>query len=350
MTLLAVLRHLAFAAGLALVSALVVAAMISARVMDVPNTRSAHARPTPKGGGVGVVVAFMLGVTMLYGYADFARLADAYFRGVILAALAIAVVAFLDDLRDWPFVVKLAAQALAALAAAGSGLYVRSVNLPYLGAVDLGLLGLAATIGWIVFATNAMNFIDGLNGLAAGTALVAAGFLAVLSAQQDAWFAYFAALLLAGGLVGFLPFNFPRARIFLGDVGSQFCGFMLAVLGIAAARFERVEMSFVLVPCLLSGVLFDVAFTLVRRLLAGQRITEAHRGHLYQVAQRAGMDARGVAMLHWGFAALGGVVCLVFVRAPSAAKPVLPLLLLIPQLLWLGVVVARARRAGIARW
>jgi UDP-GlcNAc:undecaprenyl-phosphate GlcNAc-1-phosphate transferase len=350
MTFVAVLRHLAFAAGLALVSALVVAAMMSARVMDVPNRRSAHARPTPKGGGVGVVVAFMLGITVLYGYADFARLAEPYFRGVILSALAIAVVAFLDDLRDWPFVVKLAAQTLAAMAAAGSGLYVRVLNLPHYGAVDLGWVGLVATLGWIVFATNAMNFIDGLNGLAAGTALVAAAFLAVLSAQQDAWFAYFASLLLAAGLIGFLPFNFPRARIFLGDVGSQFCGFVLAVLGIAAARFEHVEASFLLVPCLLSGVLFDVAFTLLRRLLAGQRITEAHRGHLYQVAGRAGMDARLIAMLHWAFAALGGLVCLLFVQAPSAAKPILPLLLLIPQFIWLAVVVRRARTAGIGRW
>ncbi|MDA8251864.1 MAG: MraY family glycosyltransferase [Rhodospirillales bacterium] len=350
MTLLAFLHHLAFAGALALVSAMVVAAMISARVMDVPNARSSHARPTPKGGGIGIVVAFMLGITVLYGYADFSRIADPYFRGVIMAALAIAVVAFIDDLKDWPFAVKLAAQALAALAAAGTGLYVRVFNMPYVGPVDLGWVGFALTLAWILFATNAMNFIDGLNGLAAGTALVACLFLAWLAAAQGAWFVYFAALLLAAGLAGFLPFNFPRARIFMGDVGSQFCGFVLAVLGVAAARFERIEMSFLLVPCLLSGVLFDVAFTLLRRALAGERLTEAHRGHLYQVAQRSGMDARLVALLHWGFAALGGIWCLAFVAAPSSLKPLLPLLLLVPQCAWLGIVVVRARRAGIGRW
>ena len=350
MTLLAFARHLAFVAALALVSAMVVAAMISARVMDVPNARSAHARPTPKGGGVGIVVAFMLGITVLYGYADFSRLAEPYFRGVIVAALAIAVVAFLDDLKNWPFAIKLAAQTLAALAAAGSGMYVRVLNLPYVGPVDLGWLGLVLTLAWILFATNAMNFIDGLDGLAGGTVLVACLFLAWLAGSQGAWFVYFAALLLAGGVLGFLPFNFPRARIFMGDVGSQFCGFVLAVLGVAAARFERIEMSFLLVPCLLSGVLFDVAFTLVRRALTGQRLTEAHRGHLYQVAQRAGMDARLVAVLHWGFAALGGAMCLVFVAAPSGIKPLLPPLLLIPQLIWLAEVAVHARRAGIARW
>jgi UDP-GlcNAc:undecaprenyl-phosphate GlcNAc-1-phosphate transferase len=125
---------------------------------------------------------------------------------------------------------------------------------------------------------------------------------------------------------------------------------VLAVLGVAAARFERVEMSFLLVPCLLSGVLFDVAFTLVRRALAGERLTEAHRGHLYQVANRAGMPAPTVAAVQWGFAALGGVVCLVFVQASSEMKAVLPLLLLIPQVAWAFHVAGRARRAGIGRW
>ena len=93
-------------------------------------------------------------------------------------------------------------------------------------------------------------------------------------------------LLLAAGIAGFLPFNFPRARIFMGDVGSQFCGFMLAVLAVVASRFEGLQMSFLLVPMLLSGVLFDVGFTLVRRAVAGERVTAPHRGHLYQVAQR----------------------------------------------------------------
>ena len=145
------------------------------------------------------------------------------------------------------------------------------------------------TVLWLLFATNAMNFIDGLNGLAGGVALIAAGFLAGIAAAHGGWFAYFAALLLVAGLAGFLPFNFPRARIFMGDVGSQFCGFILAILAVVASRFDNVELSFLIVPMLLSGVLFDVAFTLIRRALAGERLTEPHRGHLYQVAQRSGL-------------------------------------------------------------
>jgi UDP-GlcNAc:undecaprenyl-phosphate GlcNAc-1-phosphate transferase len=350
MTLAAFLRHLAFAAVLAGLSAVCVRGMIWARVMDTPNGRKAHEQPTPKSGGVGIVVAFLVGMAVLYQVAEFSRLAQPYFLGVIGSAAAIAAVAFLDDIRDWSFVVKLAAQVLAALVAVGTGLYVRDYNLPYVGTLDLGWIGAVATLGWILFATNAMNFIDGLNGLASGVALIGSVFLAGIAASQGGWFVYFASLLLAAGLVGFLPFNFPRARIFMGDVGSQFCGFTLAMLGVAAGRFEKVEMSFLLVPMLLSGVLFDVAFTLVRRTLAGMPPVHAHRGHLYQVAHKSGMSATAVALVHWLFCALGGLACVAFILAPSPLKPFIPLGLLVPQLMWLGVVAGIARRTTPSPW
>ena len=224
------------------------------------------------------------------------------------------------------------------------------LNLPVLGAVELGWLGTAGTVAWILFATNAMNFIDGLNGLASGVSACAAAILAVIAAAYGGWFVYFASLLLVAGLLGFLPFNFPRARIFMGDVGSQFCGFLLAVLAVAAGRFETVELSVVLVPMLLAGVLFDVAFTLLRRAWAGDRLTQAHRSHLYQVAHRSGMSAVAVTLLHWGFAVWGGICCLAFIAAPAPWKPLWVLLVLPPQCAWLAVVVTRARRAGIERW
>lgn len=350
MTLAAVLHHLAFATGLAVLSAVVVRLMIAVRVMDRPNPRKAHATPTPKGGGVGVVVAFLVGVGVLYQYAAFARLADPYFLGVIEASVAIAVVAFLDDLKDWNFSVKLIAQVLAALVAVASGIYVHDYRVPYVGTLPIGWLGPPLTVAWIVFATNAMNFIDGLDGLAGGAALIAAVGLCFIAADHDGWFAYAASLMLAAGLIGFLPFNFPRARIFLGDVGSQFCGFILAVLGVVASRFEGVALSFLLVPMLLSGVLFDVAFTLVRRTLARERLTLPHRGHLYQVAQRSGVPVPVVALVHWAFAVLGFMCCLLFIAAPSSLKPYVPMLTLPPQMIWLGFVTERARRAGLERW
>jgi UDP-GlcNAc:undecaprenyl-phosphate/decaprenyl-phosphate GlcNAc-1-phosphate transferase len=350
MTLAALLRHLAFAAVLALLSAAVVRLMIAVRVLDHPDPRKVHTLETPKGGGVGVVVAFLVGITVLYRFAEFARLADPYFVGVIEASVAIAVVAFLDDLFDWKFTIKLAAQVVAALVAVGSGIYLVDYRLPYVGPLYIGWVGAPATAVWLLFATNAMNFIDGLNGLAGGVALIAACFLAGISAAHDGWFAYFASLLLIAGLAGFLPFNFPSARIFMGDVGSQFCGFILAVLAVVASRFEDIDLSFLIVPMLLSGVLFDVAFTLIRRAIAGERLTEPHRGHLYQVAHRSGVSAPVVTYVHWAFAVFGGICALAFVVAPSTLKPFVPLITLLPQLCWLGFVVHRARQSGITHW
>ncbi len=350
MTPLALFHHLAFAGCLALLSAVLVRGMIAVRVMDAPDLRKSHDRPTPKGGGVGIVAAFLVGIVVLYRFAQFSRLAEPYFLGVIAASVLIAIVSFLDDLWDWPFAVKLGAQLLAALAAVGSGVYVMDYRLPYVGPLYVGWIGGPATLAWILFVTNAMNFIDGLDGLCGGVALIAAAFLAGIGAAHGGWFAYFAALLLAAGLIGFLPFNFPRARIFMGDVGSQFCGFVLAVLGVVASRFDGVELSLLLVPMLLSGVLFDVLFTLCRRALRGERLTAPHRGHLYQVAQRSGLPAPAIAMIHWGFAVFGGLCCLLFLAAPSPFKPYVPLIALLPQLVWLGFVTARARGAGISRW
>jgi UDP-GlcNAc:undecaprenyl-phosphate GlcNAc-1-phosphate transferase len=350
MTLAAVLRHLAFATGLALISAATVRAMIAVRLLDRPDARKVHTRDTPKGGGAGVVVAFLIGIAVLYRFAEFARLADPYFIGVIEASMAIAIVALFDDIFDWKFTVKLVAQIAAAIVAVGSGIYVAEFRIPYVGPWSIGWLGPPVTMLWLLFATNAMNFIDGLDGLAGGVALIAACFLAGIAAHYGGWFTYFASLLLAAGLAGFLPFNFPRARIFMGDVGSQFCGFTLAILAVVASRLGNVELSFLIVPMLLSGVLFDVAFTLVRRAFGGERLTEPHRGHLYQVAQRSGVPARRVTLVHWTFAVFGGACTLLFLAAPPPAKPLIPLLTLPPQLAWLGFVSHQARRAGIRRW
>jgi UDP-GlcNAc:undecaprenyl-phosphate GlcNAc-1-phosphate transferase len=350
MTFAALLRHLGFATVLVLLSAATVRMMIAIRVMDRPDARKAHDRPTPKGGGVGIVLAFLLGISVLYNFAEFARLADPYFRGVIEASVAIALVAFLDDLFDWPFTVKLGAQVLAALVAVGSGLYVSDFRIPYIGPLPFARAGVAATIVWLLFTTNAMNFIDGLNGLAGGVTLIACLFIVFIAEQHGGWFAYAAAGLLAAGVAGFLPFNFPKARIFMGDVGSQFCGFMLAVLAIVASRFDGVELSFLLMPMLLSGVLFDVGFTLIRRTLQGEAVTQPHRGHLYQVAQRSGLPAVAVTLVHWGFAIFGGACCLAFIALPSRFKPPLPFVTLLPQFVWVWFVVRQARKAGLCHW
>lgn len=348
---LALPRHLALMGGLAIFSGIIVRIMIAIRVPDHPDPRKAHNVTTPKSGGVGIVCAFLLGAVLLYFYGQVSRLAAPYFIGVIAGAVLIALVSLLDDIRNMPYTVKLGGQLLAAIVAVASGLWLHDLNLPYFGLVHLGWAGIILTIGFLLFVTNAMNFIDGLNGLAGGVVLIACLFLAGIAGPLGGFFIYTTSLLLAGGVLGFLPFNFPRARIFMGDVGSQFCGFMLALFGIAAARFEQMPMSFLLVPLLLSGVLYDVAFTLVRRGLAGEDIARAHNGHLYQVVRRAGMSATHVALMHWLFAILGGLTAMIIMDVANSDERLwVGLVPLAVQSVWTVYVISRARKAGLGRW
>jgi UDP-GlcNAc:undecaprenyl-phosphate GlcNAc-1-phosphate transferase len=121
-------------------------------------------------------------------------------------------------------------------------------------------------------------------------------------------------------------------------------------VAVVACLLDNVELSFLFVPLLIWGVVFYVAFTLIRRALAGERLTEPHRGHLYQVAHRSGLPAVAIALIHWGFAGFGGICALLFLAAPAPTKPFVPLLALLPQLCWLGFVARHARRTGIMRW
>ena len=344
----ALLQHLTFALGLALLSAAAVRAMIEWPILDHPNGRSAHVRPTPRGGGVGAVLAFIVGMLVLYQVANSARIAERQFVGVILAAIAIAGVALVDDVRSLSARLRFGAQLAAALVAVASGLTISRLAIPYVGPVELGFAGTLITVFWILGCTNAVNFMDGLDGLVGGVLLITCAALTAISALQGGGFVYAAALFLTAGFAGFLPFNLHPARIFMGDVGSQFAGFMLAVLAVAASRFDVNQLGFLIVPLLIFALLFDAGFTLLRRAAMGDKVGAPHRTHLYQMAQRAGMGTRAVAATHWGFAVFHAALALVFLRLPPNWKPLIVLPALAVQLLWLAVVVLRVRRAGLS--
>ncbi len=320
---------------LILLSAALVAAMTRLGTLDKPGARSSHTRPTPKGGGVGIVAAFAVGV-LWHGM-------DARALGLVAAVVGIAAVSYADDLRSFSFAPKLGAQVLATLLVMLCGIRLQVVQVPGAGAVDLGWVGAPLTLAWFLFTTNAVNFIDGLNGLASGTVAIAC--LVLAGAIQDGGFVCAAALSLAAGIGGFLPFNYPRARIFMGDVGSQACGFGVAALGVLAAGMGMGTQLVLLVPMMLFAVLFDVAFTLVRRAIAGDRLTQAHRGHLYQLAHRSGMTAWQVTLIYWAMAAGAGLIVLK-VRDTAIAVTLAAML----PAAWLGYVLVKVRSIDIGRW
>ncbi|EHH69321.1 glycosyltransferase family 4 protein [Gluconobacter morbifer] len=292
--------------------------MIRAGVLDHPGHRSSHTRPTPKGGGIGIIGAFVVCLPLarwMAGQPVMDRATVCLLAGMLL----LAVVSWLDDVRPFPARYKLMAQFGAALlAAAGTG-----APLPWMVLFVLGA----------VFITNALNFIDGLNGLASGVMALTALALAAACISPVTF------VLLAVCLLAFLPYNFPKARIFMGDVGSQ-----AGALGIAWGGMRPDWSHPLLAAALLSGVIWDVSFTLLRRSRAGDRLTEAHRGHLYQLAVRSGLPMPLVTLIYWGFALWGG---LAFETGNAGAAL---LLILLPQIVWTGYICTRAGARVQERW
>lgn len=217
--------------------------------------------------------------SIIYGFAS-GRGSD--YLVLAVGGLGILALGLIDDTRGMRARYKLAGQVLIALFVTGFGYSITTVSVPVLGTIDLGLfLGGLVTIFWIVGLINAFNLIDGVDGLASGIALMGAGALFAISVLQGATFITFAAAALAGSLLAFLLYNFPPARIFLGDTGSMFIGFTLASLSLAGA--QKAEAAIILIAPLLalSFPIFETFVSIVRRYLRGVPIFLGDNHHTH---------------------------------------------------------------------
>jgi len=274
----AMLHALAAAAASFLAVPLAVRMLARHQVIDTPNERSSHSRPVPRGGGIGLLLPFAFGTAVLL--AGPLR-GDAFAGALLVGVLGMAVIGFIDDLRTLPALPRLVAEGLlAALCLAWADAGLQALALPGLGSLELGAAGPVVTWLFVVGFTNMFNFMDGINGLAGFQTLLGAGGLALLGAQGgDAALALPLALL-AGGAVGFLRSNFPRAAVFMGDVGSLPIGFALAMGVLRAHGHGGLP---VWIPALMIWpFLLDATYTLVNRTLRGRNPFRAHRTHVYQ--------------------------------------------------------------------
>ncbi len=342
------LYHVLFACSLASLAAIATYLMCRVRILDVPNHRSSHDRPVANGGGVAIVLAVFAGFLSVCLVGDQVGGAVRQMSGLGIAAAAIVLVGLLDDLRKLQsFKIKLATQILAACILLGFDVVIRDVTLPLLGSVPLGGWAYPVTLIWVIGLTNAFNFMDGLNGLAAGTAAICAAFFGLICFFDGSQFVYALAYVILAACLGFLPFNFPRAHIFMGDVGSQFLGFLFAALAILAAEFDASRTSMLVMPLLFFHFIFDTVFTFFRRLCAGENVTQAHRSHLYQLLNRMGWSHLQVSALLYGFAALQGLMALCFMTGRSGTQLPIVVPLLAVQLLYMAIVMRAARRRGL---
>lgn len=251
-------------------------------LFDQPGERRSHAAPTPRGGGVGIVMACLLALSAI----GMGALSSGGWLLVVVGLLLVAAIGWWDDHRPLPAWPRLLVHAIAA-ACLACAIHLQGAP----------VLAVVATFVLAVVLVNAWNFMDGINGLAASQGLLCAfGFAAVLG---DAW--RMVALAVAGACLGFLPFNFPKARVFLGDVGSGALGYLVAVM--TAAGFASMPVptwGLLLLPSL--AMLADTGLTLARRVRRGERWWEAHVQHAFQCwSRRHGHIRVSVAYAVWTF-------------------------------------------------
>lgn len=284
-------------------------------LLDVPNERSSHVRPTPRGGGLAIVLV-TLGGWLLLGlwYGANARVLVGYFVGAAL----IAGISWLDDLRGLSNRLRFGVHIVGAMLAVAALGWWQQVTLPLLGTVPLGGVGLPVTLLWIVGLTNAYNFMDGIDGLAGSQAVVAGAGWALWGVWQGQPLVAGLGTLVAASSLGFLGHNWPPARIFMGDVGSAFLGYTFAVLPLLAApAHSHLPLA---AAILLWPFLFDSGFTFLRRWRQGENVFAAHRSHLYQRLVLAGHSHRRVTLLYIAFA-LGAVLAAGIWLASHATIP-----------------------------
>lgn len=255
--------------------------LLRAKMLDVPNARSSHTQPTPRGGGLGVVAGFVVG-SAVWGALGGSPVP----WPIPAAALAMAALGFADDRFQLSSSLRLAIQLLAAAFVVALLGGIGHVPAPApLDQVSLGWLDVPLTVVWIVGVINLYNFLDGIDGFAAGQGAVAGIVLAFLFAGSSVS-AFL--LILAGACAGFLVHNWNPASVFLGDVGSCFLGAAFAIAPLALPSAER-PVAVLAVALALWLFLADGAWTLLGRAWRGEKIWEAHRSHIYQRLTQTGL-------------------------------------------------------------
>ena len=289
--------------------------------IDVPkDNRRMHKEPIPRMGGLAIAISFILTV-LIFGELD------RQMQGILLGAVIIVVLGVLDDCLTLRALFKFLVQIGAACVVVAHGCTIQFLSnpvftsdVPYL---DLGNWSVPITIIWIVAITNAVNFIDGLDGLAVGVSAISAATLLVIAllVSESAVAVVLAALL--GACLGFLPYNFNPAKIFMGDTGSTFLGFILACISIQGMFKLYAVISFA-VPFLILGVpIFDICYAIIRRLARHQNPMQADRGHIHHRLIDMGFSQKQAVASTYMLTAMLGLAAVVLTSSGEARALIL---------------------------
>jgi UDP-GlcNAc:undecaprenyl-phosphate GlcNAc-1-phosphate transferase len=276
--------------------------------IDVPkDERRIHSKPIPRMGGLAIYISFVICSLYFWGL-------NKHIIGILLGGTILVIMGIVDDIKTLRPRYKLLFQVLAAIVLIVFDINVKSVTVPFVSvneSVYIGYFGIPITILWVVGITNAVNLIDGLDGLACGICLISALTLFGVSIISGRYAAVILTVILAGACAGFLPFNFNPATVFMGDTGSQFLGFILAAISIQGA-IKSAAAVVVAVPILALGLpIYDTLFAMIRRKINKRPIMEADRGHLHHRLLDMGLNQRQVVFIMYSISVILGTTALI---------------------------------------
>lgn len=279
---------------------------------DKPNQRKVHAKIMPRLGGLAIYLSFIIGILILRPTDPNEPNAA---LAIVLGSLVIIITGMLDDMFELSAKYKLIGQLAAALIVVFYGGVTASfINLPFGGEIEFGFLAIPITIIWIVGITNAINLIDGLDGLAAGVssiALITISLMALI--MGDGYVAAVASIVLFSTL-GFLFYNFHPAKIFMGDTGALFLGYIISVL--ALLGFKNVTLISFIVPIIILGVpISDTFFAIIRRIVNKKPLSAPDKSHLHHCLLGLGFSHRQTVLIIYALAAFFGLTAVIFSQA-----------------------------------
>ncbi len=278
------------------------------RVLDFPNDRKIHYKVTPRLGGLAIFMGAFMGVLYLQPHHE-------HIVGILSGAIVVIVTGLLDDRFDLRPIVKLIGQLVATSFLLSSGLIIERVTLPMIGVVDLGLFSVLVTVIWVVGITNAINFIDGLDGLATGITTIAFVCLFTMAIIDGQMIVAVLCIALIGANLGFLYHNFYPAKIYMGDCGSNFLGFMIAVISMLGL-FKNVALFSFIIPIIILAVpIFDTFLAIIRRISRKESIARADNKHIHYQLIHNGYTHRQAVLIIYLFSSMFGVLAILFAKA-----------------------------------
>ena len=309
--------------------------------LDQPDARKVHARPIPRIGGIGIYAAFMVSILVQLIFVELTPEFMMSLIGLMVGGTIIVAIGIIDDYCDLPAKVKLLGQILAAaVLVIGFDVRIDFITDPLGDFIYLELFAIPATIFWIVGLTNTVNLIDGLDGLAAGVSSNAAVTIFLVAMEEGIPFVAMVTAALAGAAVGFLYYNFNPARIFMGDTGSMFLGFMLAGISVVGAVKSAATIALI-VPILALGLpILDTTFAIVRRARNHRPIFKPDKGHLHHRLLAHGFTQKQAVLLMYIVSALFGLCALALTTVSTQAAVLI--VLVVAAAVFVG-----ARKLGI---